>query len=60
MKITQADTFISGPEGNPQEINHRIEELRVSISKNSSPTSLMILKVYLETNLLNKNINIYF
>jgi len=45
VKITSADTFISGPGGNSKEIQHRIDELKTLISQTSTQTTLMILKV---------------
>jgi len=45
VRVTQADTFIGGPEGNPQHIKNRIDEIKVSISQTSNERTLMILKV---------------
>ena len=47
VRVTQADTFISGPEGSPEKIKERIMEIKRSISESNNERSHMILKVFI-------------
>lgn len=45
VRVTAADTFISGPQGAANDISDRVEQIKNEIKSSANERALMILKV---------------